>query len=200
MGGVETIRVDVRVVAATHRDLEQMVREKEFREDLFYRLNVFPIRVPPLRQRQQDVPDLARFFLKRHAQDAGRIRLKDITADGIARLVSYAWPGNVRELENVIERAVILCTDGERITAEDLRFLDLGVSVPAAPEPSATASGESPLPDVLEKIEHDELVRAMEESRGSKAAAARALGINRSTLYYRLRKHGLAERYGLPPD
>jgi DNA-binding NtrC family response regulator len=198
VGGTETIKVDVRVIAATHQNLEQMVRDGSFREDLFYRLNVFPIMVPPLRKRQADIPELARFFLARHAKEAGRLHVKTIAADAMSRLASYHWPGNVRELENVIERAVILSTEDEAITVDALRFLDLGASPMATRE--VETSADAPLPDVLEKIERDELVRAMEEANGSKAAAARALGINRSTLYYRLRKHGLAERYGLPPE
>ena len=198
VGGNETIKVDVRVIAATHRELETMVQAGEFREDLYFRLNVFPIQIPPLRRRKEDIPELARFFLKRHAAEAARFHLEDFTADAIARLASYPWPGNVRELENVIERAVILCTEGTRIDADDLRFLDLGARRPPA-ELEATAEDGS-LPQALERIERDELVRAMEEGKGSKAAASRILGINRSTLYYRLRKHGLAERYGLPPE
>ncbi len=199
VGGIETIKVDVRVISATHRNLEQMVHEGKFREDLYFRLNVFPVSVPPLRKRQNDIPELARYFLRRHAQENGRPFLKEFTADAMARLVSYPWPGNVRELENVIERAVILCSEGERIDTDALRFLDLGAR-PKQPELSEAPSPEAPLPDVLDRIEREELVRAMEEAQGSKAAAARALGINRSTLYYRLRKHGLAERYGLPPE
>ncbi len=198
VGGVETISVDVRVVAATHRDLEDMIRKGTFREDLYFRLCVFPLEIPALRKRKADIPELARFFLRRHAQEAGRMGLKDFAADALSRLVSYPWPGNVRELENVIERAVILCTDSDRIDSADLKFLDLGTR--RAPELTTPTSADAPLPKALERIERDELVRAMETSGGSKAAAARALGINRSTLYYRLRKHGLAERYGLPRE
>ncbi|MBL4846534.1 MAG: sigma-54-dependent Fis family transcriptional regulator [Planctomycetes bacterium] len=198
VGGTETIKVDVRVVAATHCALEEMVQKGEFREDLYFRLNVFPIQIPPLRRRKEDIPELARFFLKRHAAEAGRFQLEDFAADAIARLASYPWPGNVRELENVIERAVILCTEGSRIHADDLRFLDLGARRSLSDREPVPEDGS--LPQALERIERDELVRAMEEAKGSKAAAARILGINRSTLYYRLRKHGLAERYGLPPE
>ncbi|MEZ6189399.1 MAG: sigma-54 dependent transcriptional regulator [Planctomycetota bacterium] len=197
VGGTETVRVDVRVVSATHQALESLVQEGKFREDLYFRLNVFPIHVPPLRERSEDLPKLARYFLKRHAREAGRLQLEGISGAALERLLSYSWPGNVRELENVIERAVILCTEGTRIEAEDLRFLDLSVKPPA---PVAASSADAALPDMLEKVEKDELVRAMEAAKGSKAAAARSLGINRSTLYYRLRKHGLAERYGLPPE
>ena len=198
VGGTETIKVDVRVVAATHRELEEMVQKGEFREDLYFRLNVFPIMIPPLRRRKDDIPELARFFLKRHAVEAGRFQVEDFSADAISRLVSYPWPGNVRELENVIERAVILCSEATRIGAEDLRFLDLGTR--RSPTELEPAAEDGSLPQALERIERDELVRSMEEGKGSKAAAARILGINRSTLYYRLRKHGLAERYGLPPE
>ena len=198
VGGTETIKVDVRVIAATHRELEQMVQAGEFREDLYFRLNVFPIQIPPLRRRKEDIPELARFFLKRHAAEAARFQLEDFTADAIGRLASYPWPGNVRELENVIERAVIICSEATRIDADDLRFLDLGAR--RAPAELEATSEDGSLPQALERIERDELVRAMEEGKGSKAAASRILGINRSTLYYRLRKHGLAERYGLPPE
>ena len=198
VGGTETIKVDVRVISATHRNLEGMVQEGKFREDLYFRLNVFPLHVPPLRKRQNDIPELARYFLHRCAREAGRVQLRDMSADALARLIGYPWPGNVRELENVIERAVILCTEGERIEAPMLRFLDLGQRAPI--ELAEGPSPDAPLPEVLERLEREELVKAMEEAQGSKAAAARALGINRSTLYYRLRKHGLAERYGLPPE
>ncbi len=199
VGGTETVKVDVRVIAATHRNLEEMVHKGEFREDLYFRLNVFPLEIPALRQRKEDIPELARFFLKRHAKEASRLHLRDFSADALARLVSYPWPGNVRELENVVERAVIICSDGERVDAADLKFLDLGAR-PRAPEVRDVTEDGASLPEALERIEREELVRAMEEAAGSKAAAARSLGINRSTLYYRLRKHGLAERYGLPPE
>src|SRR5690606_32327699 len=111
VGGTETVKADVRVIAATHRNLEEMVQKGEFREDLYFRLNVSPLELPALRQRKEDIPELARFFLKRHAKEAGRLHLRDFSADALARLVSYPWPGNVRELENVVERAVIICSD-----------------------------------------------------------------------------------------
>jgi len=200
VGGSETIKVDVRVVAATHRPLEELVKKGQFREDLYFRLNVFPIELPPLRKRRDDVPELARFFLLRYAREAGKGHIENLSADAVARLVAYPWPGNVRELENVIERAVIFA-NGEILGAEDLRFLDaqlLSKGPSTTPELSSTPSKEQPLPEVLDKLEREELIRAMDTAQGSKAKAARALGVNRSTLYYRLRKHGLAERYGLP--
>ncbi len=203
VGGNETVKVDVRLIAATHKNLEELVKKGTFREDLYFRLNVFPIELPPLRKRRDDMPKLARFFLGRFARETGKSHLQDLTADAVARLVSYPWPGNVRELENVIERAVILC-QGEVLDAQDLRFLDAQLlmrtpgSGGAPSELPAAPSKEQPLPEVLERLERDELIRAMDAAQGSKAKAARALGVNRSTLYYRLRKHGLAERYGLP--
>jgi Nif-specific regulatory protein len=199
VGGSETIKVDVRVVAATHRNLEELVKKGQFREDLYFRLNVFPIELPPLRKRRDDIPELARFFLLRYAREAGKPHLENLSSDAVARLVAYPWPGNIRELENVIERAAILA-NGEILEAQDLRFLDAQLlargSTPS--ELPSSPSKEQPLPDVLDKLEREELIRAMDAAQGSKAKAARALGVNRSTLYYRLRKHGLAERYGLP--
>jgi DNA-binding NtrC family response regulator len=198
VGGSETIKVDVRVVAATHRNLEELVKKGQFREDLYFRLNVFPIELP-LRKRRDDIPELARFFLLRYAREAGKPHLENLSSDAVARLVAYPWPGNIRELENVIERAAILA-NGEILEAQDLRFLDAQLlargSTPS--ELPSSPSKEQPLPDVLDKLEREELIRAMDAAQGSKAKAARALGVNRSTLYYRLRKHGLAERYGLP--
>src|SRR5207247_5827666 len=106
-GSNQTVRVDVRVIAATNRDLEEAVRAGRFRADLFYRLNVFPIQVPPLRERASDIPQLAMFFLSRFAKRFGR-RVDTIASETMGRLVSYPWPGNIRELQNVIERAVVL--------------------------------------------------------------------------------------------
>jgi DNA-binding NtrC family response regulator len=177
-----------------------MVKEGKFREDLFYRLNVFPIEIPPLRRRRDDVPDLARFFLARYAREAAKPRLKDFSTDALARLVAYQWPGNVRELENVVERSVIMAAS-DLVSASDLLFFDGSVgrdAPPIAAERPAPQQGGPALPAVLEKLEREELIRAMDQAGGSKAKAARALGVNRSTLYYRLRKQGLAERYGLP--
>ncbi|MBI2898222.1 MAG: sigma-54-dependent Fis family transcriptional regulator [Deltaproteobacteria bacterium] len=183
VGGSETIKVDVRVVSATNRDLEAMIRAGEFREDLFYRLNVFPIHVPPLRDRREDVPRLARHFVHKYAHVTGR-RVRGLSDAALSKLYGYAWPGNVRELENLLERAMILCA-GEVIDVDHLTFAPV-----AAPPRAETPRAES-LPAALEEVERRELVAALEKSRGSKADAARALGINRSTLYYRLKKYGL---------
>jgi len=186
VGGTETLSVDVRVVSATHRDLETLVEQGSFREDLYYRLNVFPITLPPLRERIEDIPLLADHFRSIYAAEHRR-PVESISDEALARLVAWRWPGNVRELCNVIERAVIRATDG--VIGPEI----VDVSPPSArPQPEeGTARGER-LPEVLDDLERAELVRALHEAGGQKAEAARALGINRTTLYYRLRKHGLA--------
>lgn len=204
LGGTKTISIDARVIAATNRNLEDMIQTKTFREDLFFRLNVFPIKLPPLRHRLQDIPKLAEFFIQRYAPAAGK-RL-GVTDEALERLRSYPWPGNVREFENVIERSTILAS-GEKITVNDLRFLDAYAFAVNREENEAKGETQThalaadvPLPETLKELERKELIRAMETAKGSKAKAARELGINRSTLYYRLRKHGLASRYGLAEE
>jgi DNA-binding NtrC family response regulator len=194
VGGAETIKVDVRVVSATHRDLEKLISSGEFREDLYYRLNVFPITLPPLRQRPTDIPALAEHFIQKYARTAGK-NIRGLDAGAVAALSTYAWPGNVRELENVVERGLILAR-GTELTAADLEF----TRRPAAPVPAteigltaprASDIGARPLQERLQEQERTAIVSAIDQAHGNIAHAARALGINRSTLYYRLRKHGL---------
>jgi transcriptional regulator with GAF, ATPase, and Fis domain len=199
VGGTETIKVDVRVVSATHRDLERQIAAGEFREDLYYRLNVFPIMLPPLRQRGTDIPLLAEHFIQKYARSAGK-NVRGLDAGAVSALQGYGWPGNVRELENVIERALILAR-GAELTAADLEFTrrPLPASSAPAPEPAAAArfgdgasgAGGRPLQERLGEQERSAIVAAIDQAHGNIAHAARALGINRSTLYYRLRKHGL---------
>ena len=180
VGGSETVRVDVRVISATNRDLEGAMAAGAFREDLFYRLNVFPIRIPPLRDRPGDIEQLAAHFLARFVAAFGR-KVTGLSDGAVEKLCGYAWPGNVRELENVMERAVILAR-GSEITADDL---DFGAR-PILP-------GEPPreLDHALAEMERKRLEDALEKHQGRKADVARDLGINRSTLYYRLRKYGI---------
>jgi Nif-specific regulatory protein len=205
VGGNETIKVDVRVVSATNRNLEKMIEEGEFREDLYYRLNVFPINLPPLRDRLEDLPVLTNHFITKFARQMG-VPAVPATPDALAKLREYNWPGNVRELENIVERAMILAKGHPLGTSH----LDFGrrtgapnqsgaVPAAAAAAPSApiampvaapTEDGKS-LAERLLDSERKEIVAAVEKSRGNIASAARQLGINRSTLYYRLRKHGL---------
>lgn len=192
VGGAETIKVDVRVISATHRDLERLIADGRFREDLYYRLNVFPITLPPLRDRTNDIPLLVEHFVQKYAQSTGKM-VRGADAQATAMLSSYPWPGNVRELENVIERALILAT-GNTLSAGDLDFgIRRAVSAPAAvadPGSGSLDSGRS-LYKRLSEQERNEIVSAVDRAQGNIAHAARALGINRSTLYYRMRKHGL---------
>ena len=192
VGGAETVKVDVRIVSATHRDLEQQIANGTFREDLYYRLNVFPIRLPPLRDRPSDIPHLAEHFLQKYAPGAGKA-VRGIDASATAALCAYPWPGNVRELENVVERALILAR-GPEITGADLEFTRRAPPAGAAATPArggAADSGGRPLGERLHEQERAAIVASIDAAQGNIAHAARALGINRSTLYYRLRKHGL---------
>jgi DNA-binding NtrC family response regulator len=193
VGGSETIKVDVRVVSATHRDLEKQIADGTFREDLYYRLNVFPIVLPPLRDRTSDIGVLAEHFVQKYAPGAGKA-VRGLDAGAVAALSGYSWPGNVRELENVIERALIL-TRGSEITAADLEFTRrpnaVAPAAPAAAPPARATDGARPLGERLQEQERTAIVAAIDAAQGNIAHAARALGINRSTLYYRMRKHGL---------
>jgi two-component system, NtrC family, response regulator HydG len=189
VGGVETLKVDVRVISATHRDLERLVADGKFREDLYYRLNVFPITLPPLRERTGDVGSLCEHFIGKFSQTTGKV-VRGLDPSALATLTAYPWPGNVRELENVIERAMIL-TKGPMLMASDLDFGRRATpSVVAVAEAPASEGGRT-LYKRLSEQERNEIIAAVERSQGNIAHAARALGINRSTLYYRMRKHGL---------
>jgi transcriptional regulator with PAS, ATPase and Fis domain len=176
LGGVRPIKADVRVIAATNRDLRDAVARGEFRADLYYRINVFDITIAPLRQRPDDIPVLAARFLREFAQAPGG-RPVELSEDGLDGLLSYEWPGNVRELRNVLERATIVCKD-QVIRARDLSLW---------PVPAPTANTTD-----LELIEGRTIERVMREVGGNKAKAARQLGISRMQLYGRLRKYGLS--------
>jgi formate hydrogenlyase transcriptional activator len=183
LGSARTIRVDVRVVAATNRDLPQMVALGEFRSDLYYRLNVFPVVLPPLRERPDDIPRLVRHFTQQFARRMGR-RIETIPAAAMAALTQYGWPGNIRELQNVIERAVILSPGSSlQIPVGDLPAADPQAQVPAgAPVTLADAEREH----ILGVLRETDWVLA-----GPKGAAAR-LGMKRSTLHWKLKKLGLS--------
>ena len=186
VGGSRLLRADVRIIAATNRDLRELVRDRTFREDLFYRINGFPVTIPPLRERTEDILPLARHFLKRFINATGK-KDTDFSADAEAALKHYAWPGNVRELQNAVERAVILNRDA-RITAALL-----GVE---GSRESGAKTGDAPIklpPEgvSIEEVERSLLVQAMEASHDNKTAAARLLGLTRAAMRYRLEKFGL---------
>ncbi len=189
VGGVRTIKVDVRVVAASNRDLKEEVEAGRFREDLFYRLNVVHLHLPPLRQRQEDIPLLAAHFIKKYVQENLRDKTR-ITPEALKVLIQYAWPGNVRELENVMERAVILCSNNI-ISPQDL-------PAELAPAPAESRLDidrfiplNTPLPEALDGIEEQMIRRALEKSGQVQVRAAELLGITKSLLQYKLKKYHL---------
>ena len=188
VGGTEEIEVDVRLIAATNRNLETLVQEKRLREDLYYRLNVIPMRLPALRERREDIPILARHFLEGFGRDADR-RVTKISEEAMRRLLRYSWPGNVRELENVIERAVALETT-DTVMPERLPQL-AGDAMGAAPASAPVLGNGFSLDDHLNGIEKALIVGALEETGGDRGAACELLGITPRSLRYLIRKHGL---------
>jgi len=173
VGGTEPIRVDIRIIAATNRNLPGAVKEGRFRDDLYYRLNVVPITLPPLRDRKEDIPDLARFFAQRFSQDAKKT-VAEITEGAMERLLAYDWPGNVRELANVIERAIVL---GVGLTI-DPQDVGLGVTMT---EPTTTPEHVS-YHQAINGYRREVIVQALAQTQGNRAAAARLLGLERSYL------------------
>jgi DNA-binding NtrC family response regulator len=182
VGGTEEISVDVRVIAATHRDLAADVREGRFRDDLFYRLNVINIRIPPLRERREDVPLLAQEFLDRLAHELGR-EVSGISEEALRVLMDHDWPGNVRELENAVERALVTCKAGV-LGAEDFAFLA---------RPAVPAAAGLPLPAglTLQDLEREYIKATLLRTQGNVKAAAEALGIDRSTLYEKVKRYDI---------
>jgi DNA-binding NtrC family response regulator len=185
VGGDETIHVDVRIIAATNKILRDEVEKGNFREDLFYRLNVVDIPMPPLRERREDVEPLALFFLKRYVRETGK-PVSSISPFALEILRRYSWPGNVRELENAIERAVVLC-QGDTLMPGDLP-MGLGGERRSSLELPGEAMN---LTDMLDDLERQIIVRTLENASGSQTKAAKALGIARTTLRYKMEKHGL---------
>ena len=186
LGGTKTLKVDVRLVAATNKDLRAALEQGTFREDLYYRLNVVPIDIPPLREHKEDIPDLVSHFLLRFARDNGK-EIEKITPAAVRVLMDYHWPGNVRQLENTIERAVALST-GSILDTDDIH-LDSGSTRPQ------TAATAPVLPEgmTLEQWE-DEIIReALRRANGNKSQAARMLGLSRNALRYRLSKIGVPD-------
>jgi two-component system, NtrC family, response regulator HydG len=188
VGGEETIKVDVRVLSATHKDIKAEVAAGRFREDLFYRLHVVPCAVPPLRERKEDIPRLVAHFIRKLAPrtNPGIDLDKGITDGALARLCAYHWPGNVRELENVIEQSLVF-SEGSEIDVGALP----GALRGGADNTLAVPSGEMTLPEILEDLERQLILRAYEKSGGVKTETARLLGIKTSALYYKLEKYGI---------
>jgi DNA-binding NtrC family response regulator len=188
VGSSKTVKVSVRVIAATNQDLEVAIRERRFREDLYYRLNVIPIEVPPLRERAEDIPLLVQHFLDVAAQDKGK-RVDGISREALECLCAYDWPGNVRELENLIERLVVLRDEGE-IGLADLPAALRRPSAPPSGAPRISASGLA-FNEAVDRFETDLITQALEQTHWNKNRAAQLLGLNRTTLIEKIKKKGL---------
>ncbi|MFH1756219.1 MAG: sigma-54 dependent transcriptional regulator [Candidatus Latescibacterota bacterium] len=181
LGGEKELKVNIRLISATHRPIEEFIAAGQFREDLFYRINVFPITIPPLRDRVEDIPQLTAHFLRLAGRDAGAI-----SDSALEKLSAYPWPGNIRELRNVVERATIICPAGQ-ISPDDIH-LGSTLGIPGRSEVSSM-TGEDPLN--LEEMEKQMIRRAIEQAGGNKSEAARLLGITRRALYGRLERYGI---------
>ena len=182
VGGNKTLTVDVRVIAATNKELSGSVRDGKFRQDLFYRLNVINIAVPPLRERREDIDELSGYFLKKFSRKLNK-NISDLSEEALAALNGYSWPGNVRELENVIERAVILC-DSDTVGPGDLSM------------PISYAVKEDGSHPSLEDMERDYILKVLDEAGGNQSKASQLLGIDRKTLYLKLKRYGINELQG----
>jgi DNA-binding NtrC family response regulator len=178
VGGNKTLKVDTRVIAATNKDLSALISAGLFREDLYYRLNVINITLPPLRERKEDIPELSGFFLKKYSQKLAK-SISGIDPAALEIFNGYDWPGNVRELENIMERAVILC-DSENIRKED-------ISLPPVPAGKNNRANPS-----LEDMEKDHILKILHEADGNQSKASQMLGIDRKTLYLKLKKYGIS--------
>ena len=207
LGGTHTRKVNVRLVAATNRNLEEMVANKEFRNDLYYRLNVFPIRIPPLRDRREDIPPLVSYFVQKFAKQMQK-RIEAVPAAVMKELTAWGWPGNIRELENFVERAVILSRSKTleaplaefRKTATEVRSdLTRQEQKQVTEERTSPQSDKTSIDEEYERKQRDQIVRALTACQGrvggADGAAAR-LGMNRSTLLSRMKKFGIyAKQY-----
>lgn len=188
VGGLKTSRVDVRIIAATNRDIEKAVREGRFREDLYYRLNVFPITLPPLRDRVEDIPLLVDYFIEKYSAEM-KVPQKVISKEAIARLINYEWKGNVRELENTIERAMILCDDNiigpEHIVLSPVGYSDEFDVL------SLEGSLEDAAKEALRIVETRRIKKALAETKGNKSRAAEILNVSYKTLLTKIKEYGI---------
>ena len=180
VGSSQRVDVDVRIIAATNKDLATEMREGRFREDLFYRINVVPIHLPPLRERKEDIPILAEYFLKKFSEKRKR-NVVAISPEGMRSLEAYDWPGNVRELEHAVERAVVMA-DGQTILPRDLLYYGVGLGELSDSEPAGDGR--------LAEVEKEEIIKALKQFNGHKGKAAEYLGINRKTLREKIRRYG----------
>lgn len=183
LGSARPLKADLRIIAATNRDLEKLVKEGKYREDLYYRLNVIRISVPPLRERKEDIPPLVDHFLKKYAAREGK-KIKGITREAMEALVRYSFPGNIRELENIIERAIVFA-DGEYLT-----LADLPVYIKEVGE-QEVISEDLPLPEKVRRLEIKEIKKALREANGVKSRAAKLLGITERMLSYKVKIYDL---------
>ncbi len=188
VGGIKELKVDVRVIAATNQDLESLCKDGKFREDLFWRLNVVNLHLPPLRERREDIIPLARYFLKRFVQKHGKEDIKGFSKEALEVLLSYHFPGNVRELENMIERAVILAEE-DYITKEDFPPVAQG---PMALKEMPDLLETLPLPEAVALLEKNRIIEALKRSKWIKARAAELLGISERVLRYKIEKYGIS--------
>jgi two-component system NtrC family response regulator len=189
LGSNLSLKTDVRVITATHRNLEEAIKTGLFREDLYYRLNVISIPLPPLRERREDIPLLIDYFLKKYSKENQK-PISDISKEARALLLRYAYPGNVRELENLIERAVVLCR-GEIITTQDLPF---HLKDEKSEKLWESLKKEKSLPESLEEIERDSILKALHQHQGVQTKAAESLGISERVLRYKMKKYRI--RFG----
>ncbi len=183
VGGNEMVKVDVRVISATNKDIEEAMKNNEFREDLYYRISVFPIKLPPLRERKEDIPALIAHFIKKYNLQENK-KIEGVSADGLELMMAYNWPGNVRELENAIERAVVL-SNGPEIVANDLPAAVRALGEKRIYESDKTLAGW------IEKLEEQALRQALLECEGNISKTAKKLGIGRATIYRKAKKYGL---------
>jgi len=188
LGGISSISVDVRVIAATNKNLKEEVAAGNFREDLYYRLNVVPIQLPPLRERVEDIGDLIRYFLQKSAAISGTGKAKTMSAAAMEKLIRYDWPGNIRELENIIERCVVI-TPGEVIDVDSLPLEVVNAEPGSGAQDSELLQTENSLNAAIDHKEREVIVRALEEHGGNKTKTALALGISRRSLHRKIQKY-----------
>lgn len=186
VGGTETLKIDVRIVAATNKNLERAVKEGAFREDLFFRLNVVPIFLPPLRERKEDIPLLAQYFLSKYSREFDK-PVTGVSPEAIRLLNNYAWPGNIRELENVCERAVIMA-QGPFILPE---HIPMGIQTEQLGIDLEVTRSRLPLKEIVADIERQVILRVLEETNWNRTMAAESLGLNRRSLYAKMKEYGI---------